>query len=249
MLQREMDSTVDYARPLVEPKKRFSEKCFEIVGMTRTVANKASDKIRGSIRHHIVKWTWFKYLGGFEISAQIFSIIVLGTLLGAAYAVTMQSNDRNTANIAILSKQEVLHSSVFPKKVISEKTSPKIMPFGIESEIVFSLVSILNPRERYIVSTEVEGVTSEEPSSSTLKPDVIEPALSDYEQKKIRALEQQILQVQQQAERLDLSTLRLKGKLELLVVKNRALSDRLRHIDHLGNTIKKHLLTKTSIDM
>ncbi len=223
-----MDSMVDYARPLVEPKKGFLEKYFEIIGVTKQVLNKAKKKIADSISCYILNWSWLKSLGRFEIPAQIFSIIVLGTLLGAAYAVTMQTSDRNALYRAMPSQQEVLYDSVFQKKITSENLSSKVV------------LSILNPQEKYMISTEIERDKSEKTPSNTLKPDIVAPTLSSYEQKRIRELEQQILQVQQKADRLALSDLRLKGKLELLVVKNRALSDRLSHIDYLTDRIKSY---------
>ena len=235
-----MDSTVDYARPLVEPKKGFLEKYFEIIGVTKQVLNKAKKKIADSISCYILNWSWLKSLGRFEIPAQIFSIIVLGTLLGAAYAVTMQSSDRNALYRAMPSQQEVLYDSVFQKKITSENLSSEVVPSMSEAEIVFSLVSILNPQEKYMISTDIENGRSEKTASSMLKPDIVEPVLTQYEQKRIRELEQQILQVQQKAEKLALNDLRLKGKLELLVVKNRALSVRLSHIDYLTDRIKSY---------
>ncbi len=235
-----MDSTVDYARPLVEPKKGFLERYFEIIGVTKKAINKASKKITKSMSCYILNWSWLKSLGRFEIPAQIFSIIVLGTLLGAAYAVTMQTSDRNALYRAMPSQQEVLYDSVFQKKITSENLSSKVVPSMLDSETVFSLASILNPQEKYMISTEIERDKSEKTPSNTLKPDIVAPTLSSYEQKRIRELEQQILQVQQKADRLALSDLRLKGKLELLVVKNRALSDRLSHIDYLTDRIKSY---------
>ncbi len=241
MLQREMDSTVDYARPLVEPKKGFLEKYFEIVGVIKKATNRMIEKTVSRGSYCILNWSCLKSLGRFEIPAQVFSIIVLGTLLGATYAVTMQSSDSNNAlHHTISSQQEVLYRSVFQKKVTSANLPSKEESSTLESEVVFSLVSILNPQEKYRISTEVENARSEKTLSSTLKPDVVEPTLTQYEQKRIKALEQQILQVQQKAKKLALSDLRLKGKLELLVIKNKALSAQLSHIDYLRDKIKSY---------
>jgi len=111
---------------------------------------------------------------------QILSFIVLATLLGTAYAVTMKtdhSNSRLTNNIQLKLEKSTFH------------------------------------------------------------PILVKP--SEYEQKIITDLERQILSLRKKSNYYDRINIRLVGRLELLTLKNRALSNQLCHLDDLAISLRK----------
>ncbi len=200
MLQKEIDSVIDCRIPLVKPKKGFLQKLT-------IFKKKLLDKIVIGTQK-LLKSRGVKSLARLEVPAQIISVIVLGTLLGAAYAVTMQNGDNRYVAI-----DGTLHAEITVSPIV---------------------------RKQELASFEAAtNVFLEEGVSSQSKPDAIEPALSDNEQERIKNLEKQLLLVQQKSERLALSDLQLKKKLNFLLNKNRLLSDRLGRIDQLSNALKK----------
>ena len=242
MLQREMDSTVDYAIPLVKPKKGFFHKSIKIIKITKKTIKKRTKK--RIVR--ILKRNNWKYFSRLEIPVQIMSILAFGTLLGAAYAVTMKNadhGDKHSASIADFPRQEAPFVSVFQKKELPKNTSSSAILSIVNSDVVFSLNSFIDQQEK--TRDSVDLVTSENiPSDDTItiKPEIVEPVLSAYDQKKIKDLERQILLVQQKSAVFDLSDLGLKKKLDLLIVKNRELSSSLYRIDNLISTIENQPL-------
>jgi hypothetical protein len=109
---------------------------------------------------------------------QTLSFIVLGTLLGAAYAVTMKTDSKHSRPINT-----------------------------IEFE--------LNKNRR---------------QTTFRKP-------SRYDQKIINDLERQINSLRKKSNYYDVKNIRLMGKVELLTVKNRALSNQLRYLDDLASSL------------
>lgn len=246
MLQREMDSTVDYGVPLVKPKEGFFKKKLKIVNVTKKSTNRVSNKMIERVSAKVSTWGWLKSLARLEMPVQIISIIAVGTLLGAAYAVTMKSGDRQLQYMAgdskTLSEYEFsqtieMQGSIFQKNTAFDNPISKTVAVMPESERMLSLNSII---DQYITSEHT--ISPKDMFSHTTGADIVAPPsiVNEHEQKKIRNLEKQILLIQQKSEKLDLSDLRLKGKLELLVAKNRGLSDQLRHIDNLTSSIKNH---------
>ncbi len=292
MLQREMDNTADYGVQRVESKKGFLEKNFKI-GKKSKLANKIPIITRKAT-HHIndsaldavpkktVTWGGMKYLGRLGIPAQIFSIVVLGTLLGATYAVTMQSGDRQRGegggsvvdNVPIpqenvlqleqistpvamqiepelqpqeIQQQETISQQIVPEEVFleqdvglaveSETTELKKVD-SVESDLLLSLNTSIDKFHKI-----VESPSSIRPkgsaSSAPVAKEVTNPALNKYDRKIIKELKQKIRSVKQKAERYGQRNLRLEGKLELLTVKNRALSNQLRQLDSLSDSLKK----------
>ncbi len=291
MLQREMDNTVDYGVQLVEPKKGFLDKFFKpdkkskladkIPVITRKATHRVSDSVLDTVSKKTSTWGG-RYLGRLGVPAQIFSIVVLGTLLGAAYAVTMQSGDRqlaegglSVADNAPVPQENVLPLEQTPSPVVMQ-IEPELQPQEIQQrETIFQQTV---PEEVFLEqdvelaveleTTELKVVDRAEPdlmlslntsidkfqkiveSPNSISPkesassvpateEVIAPVLNKYDRKKIKALKQKILSVKQRARRYGQRNLRLEGKLELLTVKNRALSNQLRQLDSLSDSLKE----------
>ena len=246
MLQREMDSTVDYGIPLVKPKKGFFQKLLNIINITKKVSTTKNKKVTEAVNNPILKWGWLKFPARLEVPAQIISIIFLGTLLGAAYAVTMQSGDKHytLGEVGALSQQEPSQTVDMGKRPFQKDTTPeklffKTMPeTTLESELMLSLNSIIDQQSKYMTSEYTNAPKHSTPSTATSN------IVSEYERKKIRDLKKQLSELQQKSSKFDLNNLRLKGKLELLVAKNKTLSNRLRYIDNATHLIKNHVATQ-----
>jgi hypothetical protein len=211
MLQREMDSTVDYGVPLVKPNEGFFQKLLKKVHVTKKIESVDGSLLRGG---------WLKYVVRLEMPVQIISIIFLGTILGAAYAVTMKNSDRDytLGDVSALSQQKTTQTINLQRGIFQENTSAKSMSeMIIESEFILSLNSIIEQQSKYITSEYTKA--PKDTPLSTVASDII----SEYERRKIKDLEKKILGLQQKSEKFDLNNLRLKGRLALLVVKNRAL--------------------------
>ncbi|MCK5896987.1 MAG: hypothetical protein KAG20_09285 [Cocleimonas sp.] len=295
MLQREMDSTVDYGIPLVKPKKGFLEKLFKrdvearllenVPVITRkATADPVSDRIFNETTEKTSKkGNWLKYLSRLEMPVQIISVVAIGTLLGAAYAVTMTTGERPSVSNSSINNNivPVANTSIIPEESIS---SPETIFSTVvqeesqesqqEAETVFQKVVFDgSTSERDLETLIVSEETVEQPVTDTLESDLLlaintsitppitvgstnhikpKESLGDIttsdvtasqfteeEQEKINKLKQQIVMVQEKSKKYDLSNVRLKGKLELLTVKNRALSDQLRHLDNLSGSLKK----------
>ncbi|MCK5917032.1 MAG: hypothetical protein KAG34_01310 [Cocleimonas sp.] len=367
MLQREMDSTVDYGIPLIEPKKGFLEKLFKtdsksklkdkIPTITRKANHSVSDRVLNTVSKKALTWGWLKYLGRLGVPAQVLSIVAFGTLLGAAYAVTMQTGNRQLVegdlsvgstsapqeNIALLEQtpapvvmqvepelqsqkieREAIFQQILPvasleqdvesiieseeiglkekdvtdpsheittqtregqftegelsvadtdsipdlqedallleqkiqkKEAISQQTSSialleqdlgsiiesEATEFNVidvtESNLMLSLNSSIDELQKTVNSP--KSLSPEESDSRESAPtEVITSELNKYDQKRIKELQQQILSVKQKTAKYDQSNLRLEGKLELLTVKNRALSNQLRQLDDLFDSLK-----------
>lgn len=114
---------------------------------------------------------------------QILSFIVLATLLGAAYAVTMTTTDKISGN---------------------ENSRPR-------NSIELTL------------------------NKSTLPTVIAKP--SQYERRIIHDLERKISSLKKQSNDYDMKNTQLMGKLELLTVKNRALSNQLCHLEDLAMSL------------
>ncbi len=294
MLQREMDNTADYRVQLVEPKKGFLDKFFKtgkksklankIPVITRKATHRVSDSVLDTVSKKTVTWGWLKYLGRLGVPAQIFSIVLLGTLLGAAYAVTMQSGDRqlregglsvvdvdnapaSQENILQLKQtpasvvtptelelqlqkrqqQETISQQTIPEEVFleqdvelaveSETTELKVVD-SVESDLLLSLNTSIDKFQKTVESS--SSISPKESASSVpAAEDVIDPALNKYDRKRIKELKQKIRSVKQRTEQYSQRNLRLEGKLELLTVKNRALSNQLRQLDSLSTSLKE----------
>lgn len=150
MLQREMDSTVDYGIPLIEPKKGFLEKHFKrdkkskLVDKIPVITRKATDGVRDSVLGTVSKkastWGWLKYLGRLGVPAQVLSIVAFGTLLGAAYAVTMQTGDRQRTeeDLSVVDGTPALQESVLQFEQTLVSVESELQPQTIQpSETIF----------------------------------------------------------------------------------------------------------------
>jgi len=292
MLQREMDSTVNYGAPLVEQKKGFLESFLttrvklklmdKIPVITRKATHSVSDRVLNTVPKKASSWGWLKYLGRLEMPVQIISIVVLGTLLGAAYAVTMQTGDRQLAegelsvadsvpatqeNISQLEQtpepvvmqvepelrsqeiqqQETIFQQVTPaitsleqdaKPIIESEAIELKVRGGAEADLMLSLNASIDNFPKTVESP--TNISPKESASNAPAEDVLDSALNKYDQKIIKKLKRKILLVKQETEKYDQSNLRLEGKLELLTVKNRALSNQLRQLDGLSDSLKEH---------
>jgi hypothetical protein len=147
MLQREMDSTVDYGIPSVEQKKGFLDKLFKknveskldieskLLDKVPVIKRKPSSNINiddeslGESISKTPKWRGLKPLSRLGIPLQIMSVIAIGTLLGAAYAVTMKSGDQ-------LQPKKELALIVDIQPVIEEQNFSKeaILPVFLQSD-------------------------------------------------------------------------------------------------------------------
>lgn len=131
MLQREMDSTVDYGRPSVEQKKGFLDKLFkkniesklldQVPVITRKPSSKTSTdgELLGRSISKTPNWDGLKPLSRLGIPIQIMSVVVIGTLLGAAYAVTMKSGSQLQPKkelALIVDTQLVVEEQNFPEE-------------------------------------------------------------------------------------------------------------------------------------
>ena len=292
MLQREMDNTADYGVQLVKPKKGFLDKIFKtdkkskladkIPVITRKATHRVSDNVLDTVSKKTSTWGELKYLGRLGVPAQIFSIVVLGTLLGAAYAVTMQSGDGqleerglSVADNAPISQENILQLEQTPSPVVMQ-IEPELQPqeiqqqetifqqivpeevfldqdveLAVESEVTELkvvdraesdvMLSLNTSIDKFQKTVEFPNSISPKESASSVpaKKDVIDPVLNKHDRKKIKELKKKILSVKQRTERYGQRNLRLEGKLELLTVKNRALSNQLRQLDSLSDSLKE----------
>jgi len=262
MLQRKMDRLADYGTPLVLAKKGWIQKFLN--------RNKNEDKIP-VISSAIVKqsnlWKKLKYIARIETPLRIVGVVILGTLLGAAYAVTVQSGNKQITATPIVAtdQQEVATENIVIQKELTDTTQsfsgfqatlPQdsenisialkgVAPEVEEEAVMFTLSSpdkslkVIYPKESPSSENDTaESIYSNIVIPERLVPDVAEAALSEYEQKIIMELEKKLSIVQLKLEKIDMSNLRLQGKFETLVVKNRALSDQLRHIDTVTESLK-----------
>ena len=131
-----MDSTVDYGIPLVKPKKGFLQKL-------RIFKKKLTQKIFSNAKK-VIKSKRAKSLARLEIPAQIISVIVLGTLLGAAYAVTMQNDDRYIANMSEALQPEVGIPQIIPHQ--KAKFPDPINSVFLEDRFSKSKPDVVEPR-------------------------------------------------------------------------------------------------------
>jgi hypothetical protein len=289
MLQREMDSTVNYAVPLVKPKKGFLEELIKtdtqskltnkIPVIRRKVTHSVGDRVLDSVSKKASTWGWLKYLGRLGMPAQILSIVAIGTLLGAAYAVTMQTGNRqlveegvSVTNNASAPQETVLQLEQIPAPAVMQ-IEPELQPQEAQQESIFqqltpevasleqdAIPSVESKATEFKVkdTTEVDLLlslnttidnlpkainppqTSDSKESTPSVPagEFIDSALNKYDRKKIKELKQKIFAVRQKTEKYDQRNLRLEGKLELLTVKNRALSEQLRQLDEMSDSLK-----------
>ena len=305
MLQREMDSSVDYGTPLVVSKKGWFQKVFDHKKITESIP-----VINSKVPDENEFWSKLKYLAHIETPIRIVGVVVLGTLLGAAYAVTLQSSDKQReVSVSALDTQETtaqesVEKSVMPTIVtetshlssdillnendvsinealkapeikdridefnfsqvltISEDSedsnhkggvtlkSPEINQKDVQIAPAFKLVST----EKSFKITHPKGFDSSKKTidesaytaiviPKELIPDVAEESergLSEYEQQKISELERKLALAQEKLDKFDRANLKLQGKFEILVVKNRALSNQLRHIDTVTTELKQN---------
>lgn len=298
MLQRKMDSSADYGTPLVVTQKGWFQNFFDNKKITEkipVISSKVSDKNEF--------WNKLKYLINIETPIRIIGFVVLGTLIGAAYAVTIKndnsspvkvtvstpdtqeviaqelmtastsiakesstssldfsSNNNETSIITALKEPEidaVINEFSFPEGTESEGNdrvtlalkSPAINQNEAKTTPSFKLVSadrsfkITQPKT-FNVSKKVidEATYTSIIIPKELIPDVVESkteaGLSKQEQKRIKELEKKLALAKKKLESFDLENLKLQGKFETLVVKNRALSDQLRHIDTVTTELR-----------
>jgi hypothetical protein len=290
MLQREMDSTVDYAVPLVKPKKSFLEKLIntkaqlrlknKIPVIRRKVTDGVSDQILDSVSTKASTWGQLRYLGRLGMPAQILSIVVIGTLLGAAYAVTMQTANRQLVEEggAVVNNISASRGTVSRPEQISAlavmQVEPKLQPQEAQQESIFqqltpevaslkqdAIPSVESKATEFTLknTTEVdlmlslnatvdnlpkaitpsETISSKESTPGVAAEKFTDSGLNKYDRKRIKELKQKIFAVRQKAEEYDQRNLRLEGKLELLTVKNRALSERLRQLDKINDLLRR----------
>lgn len=302
MLQRKTDSSANYGTPLVVSKKGWFRKFFD----HKKIAEKIP-VITSKVPDQNEIWSKLKYLARIEAPIRIVGVVVLGTLLGAAYAVTIKNGDKQSIKEPVSSiisqevvTQELTTESVMPivhglstpsenilsnenetssltpttlkeaeisdvmnefsfsqvttipevnDKVILTLKSPEINQDEIKVASAFKLVSTeksfkithpkgFNASKRDIDETTYTAIVIPE----ELIPDVLEEeaGLSEYEQQRIMELEKKLALAQKKLDKFDMENLKLQGKFETLVVKNRALSDQLRHIDTVTTELKSH---------
>jgi hypothetical protein len=189
MLQREMDSTVDYGIPLIEPKKGFLEKHFKldkkskrvdkIPVITRKVTDDVSDSMLGTVSKKASMWGWLKYLGRLGVPAQVLSIVTFGTLLGAAYAVTMQTGDRQRAeeDLSVVDSAPALQKNIlqFEETLVPVmQVEPELQPQTIQpQETIFQETASEDAFIEQDVELAVEG------EAETTEFDVVDQAELD----------------------------------------------------------------------
>ena len=297
MLQRKMDSSVDYGTPLVVAKTGWFQKIFDHEVITEKIP-----VITSKVPDQSKLWSKLKYLASIETPIRVAGVVILGTLLGAAYAVTTQSGDKQSEELSVpaletqgVAPQELAEEvpttnehSTSSSDILLNDNETSIHTALEESEISNVLTELNfsqaittaeNTNNKITLALKSPEINQEEAKESSLKllstkkgfkithpkglssskkvideatytaivipkeliPDVVEDSnvgLSKYEQQRIMELEKKLALAQKKLDKFDMENLKLQGKFETLVVKNRALSDQLRHIDTVTTELK-----------
>ncbi len=291
MLQRKMDSSVDYGTPLVISNKGWMHNFLNRKEKTDNIP-----VINSRVSNNVGFWDKLKYTSRIDISIQIIGVILLGTLLGAAYAVTTQGWGKQEAgkvstpaasteqkiennlseSFAELSdsspnnddiaftvspiKEEISDELLASLDLLSPEIKAKVNSPKVLSSSINELNNISKDAKTIVISTPNKSFkitqveTMNEPSEKldeSVYSNIIIPkrfipkaakkenTLSEDEKKAILELERKLALTQKKIKNLDQENLRLQGKFETLIVKNRALSEQLRSIDDASAKLKR----------
>ena len=292
MLQRKMDSSVDYGTPLV-----ISERGWLHNFLNRKEKADNIPVINSKVSNQDRFWGKLKYTSRIDTSIQIIGIIILGTLLGAAYAVTTQGwgkqEIKKVNTIATSSTEQKIENDLSEPSTELSDTTPDDIAFTISpvkeeiSDDLLASLDLLVPEikteinspkvispsndklnnvskdtkeaKTIVISTPNKSfrITQVEPMNKPSEkldesvysniiipkkfiPKVVEKesTLSERERKIILKLERKLALTQKKIKNIDKENLRLQGKFETLIVKNRALSEQLRSIDDVSAKLK-----------
>lgn len=155
------------------------------------------------------------------------SILGLGMLIGAAYAVgERRSVDRLNVAVSTPSIATALVSKPVRRDTVSKEDVTMV-------NVIPNRSGALSTTEPVIISIESEQ------EAPVLVMSEIEPKLNEADRANIEVLETKLRLVEEEKNQFDQEHLMLMGKLDKLVVQNRALSEQLLNIDRLRASLDK----------